>query len=101
MQLSSLQSYLAQEFTYPVDLNVVLEEAGAVQIDAPNTSDSQTIRTILTPLGTTSFESAAVLYESIFGNVSDEYIGRKYYDDRGGNQLEVHPGPVDELDRSF
>jgi len=101
MKLSSLRAYLAQEFTYPVDTKTVLEEAGAVQIDAPNSTDTQTIRTILTPLGAVSFESPDVLFETIFGNVSDEYIGRKYYDDRGGNQLEGHPGPVDELNRSF
>lgn len=101
MKLSSLQSYLAQEFNYPIDMRSVLEAAGSVEIDAPNSDDSQTIRTILTPLGTESFESADVLYDTIFGNVSDEYIGRKYYDDRGGNQLEVHPGPADELDKSF
>lgn len=101
MKLSSLSSYLAQEFTYPVDLSAVLEEAGDIEVEAPNSIDSQTIRTILTPLGTESFESADVLYDTIFGNVSDEYIGRKYYDDRGGNQLEAHPGPVDELNQSF
>lgn len=101
MQLSSLQSYLAQEFTYPVGRDAVLAKVGSIEIDAPNSTDSQTIHTILAPLGPETFESSDVLFETIYGSVNDEYIGRKYYDDRGGNQLEVNPGPVDDLDYCF
>lgn len=101
MFLSELQTYLAREFTYPVDRNTVIQRIGSLEIEAPNTDDSETVTTILQPLGIATFESSDDLFETIFGNVSDEYIGRKYYDDRGGNQLEVHPGPMDERDISF
>ncbi|ELK47037.1 hypothetical protein D320_20409, partial [Haloferax sp. BAB-2207] len=37
------------------------------------------------PLGTETYESAADLYNTILGSVSDDYIGRKFYDDRGAD----------------
>ena len=52
-------------------------------------------------LGSHSFDSADALYKTIYGNVSDEFIGRKYYDDRGGNPAEVPGAPSDEEHVSF
>ncbi|KAB1190478.1 hypothetical protein GJR96_16010 [Haloferax sp. MBLA0076] len=45
--------------------------------------------------------SADELFTTIIGNVSDEYIGRKYYDDRGTNPSAAAVGPRDEADVSF
>ncbi|MCT9094896.1 hypothetical protein [Haloarchaeobius sp. HME9146] len=101
MQLGNLEAYLETELQYPVDLDSVLDHIGSTEVEAPDTTGSETIETILRPLGTDTYNSATELLETILGNLSDEYIGRKFYDDRGGNQLEVKMGPTDEADVSF
>ena len=101
MLLSDLQEFLEDELTYPIELDTVLEEIGEVEIEAPNRSDSETVHSIIGHLGDDSFGSADELHETIIGNVSDKYIGRKYYDDRGDNPIESHHHENDSEDVSF
>lgn len=101
MLLSELTAYLDREFSYPVALDTVLEDAGALEIEGPNTTDSQTLASILEPLGADSFESGDALFDTIYGNLSDDFIGRKFYDDRGGNQTAPSASPMDDRDQSF
>lgn len=100
MLLSELTAYLEDEFSFPVDLETVIERMGDVRVEAPNTTDTETLVTILEPLGSDSFESAQELYSAVYGNVSDDYIGRKYYDDRGV-PVDVNEEPLDEQNVSF
>lgn len=100
MLLTDLSARLETEFSYPVDIATVIERMGAVEIESQDGADPETIRSILQPLGTDSFDSATMLYETIYGNVSDDHIGRKFYDDRGGN-LTGDDGPTDEVNVSF
>jgi hypothetical protein len=81
--LSDLTAHLESEFSYPVDLETVVEQSGDLQIEAPNAADTQEVGTILEPLGPTSVDSAEELFDMVYGNLNDDYIGRKYYDDRG------------------
>lgn len=101
MLLSELPDYLEAEFTYPVELETVVERAGDVRIGDADTDDPETIRSALASLGPDSFDSADALYKTIYGNVGDDFIGRKYYDDRGGNPSEVPGAPSDEDHVSF
>ena len=101
MLLSELADYLEAEFTYPVELDTVIERAGDVRIGDGDADDPETIGSALGSLGSHSFDSADALYKTIYGNVSDEFIGRKYYDDRGGNPAEVPGAPSDEEHVSF
>lgn len=101
MLLSELQERLETDLTYPIDSTAVIDRIGDAQIDAPDTDDSETIASILEPLGPESFESPDELFTTIFGNVSDEFIGRKFYDDRGGDPLGTYDGTGDERDVSF
>ncbi|KAB1187753.1 MULTISPECIES: hypothetical protein [Haloferax] len=88
MESHALSAFLADELTYPIDVEGVVEHVGDVEVDAPDADNSETIATILTPLGTATFESADDLYTTIIGNLSDDYIGRKFYDDRGADPAE-------------
>ncbi|KTG28358.1 DUF5789 family protein [Haloferax profundi] len=88
MEFQELSAFLDDELAYPVDIDGVVERIGDVEVDAPDVENSETIETILTPLGTATFDSANDLYTTIIGNVSDDYIGRKFYDDRGGDPAE-------------
>lgn len=84
MRLSETQELFGAEFDYPVDREHVLAAVGDVELDAP-AGDSETIGDSLARTDVVTFESQAVLYDSLVSTVSDAYIGRKYYDDRGDN----------------
>jgi hypothetical protein len=101
MDLSDVPGFLATELSYPVALDTVIKQIGNTRINGPNTDDTETIATILSPLRTDTFESPETLYETIYGNMSDDHIGRKYYDDRGGTQLDAYSGPTDDENVSF
>jgi len=91
MLLKELPPYLDGTFSYPVDLETVVEVAGSISIESPNPSQQQDIESILEPLGEDQFDSPYELYAAIYGSLADPYIGRKFYDDRGTNHLEAGP----------
>ncbi|WP_049915253.1 DUF5789 family protein [Haloferax mucosum] len=99
MEIRDLPSLLESELTYPVDTGRVVDQIGAVELDTPAADASEPISVIIAPLGPTTFDSADELYNTILGNVSDEFIGRKFYDDRGANPAApAHsPDPADEI----
>lgn len=101
MLLTELPTRLEAEFDYPVELSSVIERMGSVAVEAQDDTEPETVRSILQPLGTETFESSRMLYETIYGSVSDEHVGRKFYDDRGGNLAEYGDGPSDDLNVSF
>ncbi|WP_059058469.1 hypothetical protein [Halobacterium hubeiense] len=53
------------------------------------------------PLGADSFESGDALFDTIYGNLNDDFIGRKFYDDRGGNQTAPSASSGEDRDQSF
>ncbi len=98
MEIGQLSDYLEEELSYSIGQSAVLEQIGSVMIDAPDAQETETVSTIIGPLGDQTYDCAAELFETIIGNVSDDYIGRKFYDDRGANPMD---GPVDKTDVSF
>lgn len=101
MLLSELAARVDDELAYPADLETVVDRMGHVRIEAPNGGDSEPLAAILGPLETDTFESSAELLETVYGNVSDDHIGRKFYDDRGGNPPDSDEGPRNETEVSF
>lgn len=101
MLLSNVTEYLDADFTYPVELGMVLERAGSVHVEGANTDDAETLESILGSLGADTFGSADTLFETIYGNVSDDFVGRKYYDDRGSNPPDTEEGPREPENVSF
>ncbi|SMO43439.1 DUF5789 family protein [Halorubrum cibi] len=101
MLLSDLAESLERELTYPIGSEAVVARMGTVRIEGPSGDGDQTIDSILDPLGQTSFDSADGLFATIYGNLSDEHIGRKYYDDRGTTGRETRGGPSETEDVSF
>lgn len=100
MLLSELTAHLETEFSYPVDLRTVIERSGDLRIEAPNAVDAQGLASILEPLGDDTVDSADELFDIVYGNLNDDFIGRKYYDDRGDNPTEG-TGPTDTENVSF
>lgn len=82
MHFSEIQQLIDQACDFPAEATTVDEVLGSVELTAP-TGDSVTVREILPREGTT-YHSAAELNTTIVGNLTDAFIGRKYYDDRAG-----------------
>ena len=85
MKINELSGYLEQTLQYPVDRVTVIEQVGAVGLDAPDDAQNTDIRAVLEPLNEERYDSADDLFTSILGGLGDAYIGRKFYDDRGAN----------------
>lgn len=93
MDFSEVRDYLDQECDFPVEHEVLVDRIGGVELDAPTTG-SETIETILNRTGETTYRSADDVYTRLIGTVGDAYIGRKYYDDRGGVRSVPHERPA-------
>ncbi|MFD1599123.1 hypothetical protein [Halobellus rarus] len=101
MKINELFDFLDDELEYPIDHDAMIERIGDVEIGTPADQKSDTVSTIVSGVGQETYGSADELYKTIIGNVSDEYIGRKYYDDRGGNPAESESAPKDDANVSF
>lgn len=101
MNLGELHEFLEDEVEYPIDNASVAERIGTIRITAPGNRSTETVSTIIAPVGQQTYASAEELFETIIGNLGEEYIGRKFYDDRGSNPSETGPGPRDEANISF
>lgn len=84
MRLTDARDRFVSEFTFPVERETVLDELGDVEIDGP-TDDPETVEEVLERSGVESFRSADDLYDTIIGSIGSEYVGRRFYDDRGPN----------------
>ena len=71
-------------YSYPVDRKTVIEKMGEIEIEAPH-GTNETIGEVLDRVETETFTSTRDLFDVFVGNLSDQYIGRKFYDDRGDN----------------
>lgn len=100
MQLNELPDFLDDELDFPADVGTVREQVGGVEVDAPDSEDSVTIDSLLGDLGEDSYESADMLYQTLSGQLPDEFVGRKFYDDRGPN-VEHDESPEDGENQSF
>ncbi|WP_225336108.1 DUF5789 family protein [Halomicrobium urmianum] len=91
-----------EELDFPVDRAGVVERVGDETIDAPDDSDSEAISTMLERDNDDTFETLEDLFASIYGTLDECYIGRKYYDDRGGTVKEMDRDyPYDDRNVSF
>lgn len=100
MKLCNMAAFLRDELAFPIDRASVVARVGDVDVEAPDAQETETISAIIGPVGQETYASADELFTTILGNVSDEYIGRKFYDDRGANPAAAS-APVDESDISF
>jgi hypothetical protein len=102
MEINSLPHWIDGEFEFPLSKKAVIDRAGNLEVDAPDRANSETLATILERGGDEMYQSREELLTGIRRNLSDEYIGRKYYDDRGSNPVEQERGtPRDTVDRSL
>lgn len=84
MDFHDVRDHLDQQFEFPVDHAVLVEQVGDVELDGSST-DPETVETVLGRTEKSSYGSAEDVHDLLIGTVTDEYIGRKFYDDRSGS----------------
>lgn len=99
MDFSQVRELLDQECTFPVDQETLVQQLGDIELDAVEAqpTDAETIETVLSRTGESTYQSVNDAYHAIIGTVTDTYIGRKYYDDRGGARHSTHRRGRDRL----
>ena len=83
MRLPEARDLFSRELSFPTTTETVTERIGEVSLEAPMGQD-ETVGDVLARCPEDSFESADALYDALVTFVGDAYVGRKYYDDRGG-----------------
>ena len=102
MNLRELPDHLDRRIDYPTDSANVLDTLGETRVDAPDDAESMTIASLLDHRRGETYHSADELFDAILSSLPDEYIGRKFYDDRGRNPEATHPtNGRDGRDQSF
>jgi hypothetical protein len=84
MRLSETRDRFISELSFPVQRERVIEQLGDLEIDPPQ-GDPETIGEILERADIRTFRSPDQLFDALVSFVGDQYVGRKFYDDRGGN----------------
>ncbi|MFD1647779.1 hypothetical protein [Haloarchaeobius litoreus] len=100
MRPNELEPYLGFALDYPVADDEVRRRIGLVEVSAPGVDATTTIDDLLAPADGASFDSATALYEHLVCNLDERHVGRKFYDDRGG-ESPSSGGPRDERNTSF
>ena len=101
MKVNELADYLEGELSYPIERTSVMEAIGDVEIESPDNGRTETIGDTLEPLNEESYSSSDELLHAIVGTLGDEYIGRKFYDDRGPNPEGGEAGKEFPANESF
>jgi len=93
LKLSETRDRFDRECSFPTDRDAVIATVGDVAIQSPN-GDASDLETVLTRSGETTYASADGLFNAVLGNLGDDHIGRKYYDDRSST-------PAQDTELSF
>ena len=83
MEVSESRELIEETCTFPIDSESLIEQLGDVELRAPS-GDTTSIAAVMAGLEEDTYHSVDEVFSAIKGNVDDEFIGRKYYDDRGG-----------------
>lgn len=71
-----------EKATYPMDKAEVVERFGDHELGLEDRDE--TVRSVLGPMGETTYESRDEVEQSILTMVGDDAVGRENYSDRGG-----------------
>lgn len=83
MEYSDTEQVVDDSLDFPVTHTAMVEQIGTTEITSLS-GDSVTIQEVLAPVEEESYLTSDALYTAIVGNLDETFIGRKYYDDRGG-----------------
>ena len=83
MRLPETRDLFARKLQFPATRTTVMDTVGGTELNAPG-GENKTIGDVIERCETDEFDSADSLYDTLMTFVGEEFIGRKYYDDRGG-----------------
>jgi len=89
MRYSETHQLFDQACTFPAEHEAIVEQLGDVTLTTP-ADESYTVKEILEVTDETTYRSVDDLYATLLGNLDEEFVGLKYYDDRSG------PAPGEE-----
>jgi len=98
MKLNDLHDALETQLSYPADLADVRDRLGDTVVEAPNEADSWTLTELLDHLEADTYDSPRTLFDAIVSSLPDQYVGRKFYDDRGWNPVEPATDEREDVD---
>lgn len=81
---SDTRELFARECDFPTDRRSVIEAVGDHAITAP-TGDETNVETVLDRSEESTYASVSELHSTVMGNLPDDYVGRKFYDDRSSS----------------
>jgi hypothetical protein len=84
MRLPETRDLIVRRLEFPATCDEAIEEIGDVVIESPNGYEEK-ISDALVRCGDDSFNSPDELYDMMVSGLSEEFVGRKRYDDRGPN----------------
>jgi len=84
IRLSETRDLFSRELTFPVTCDEVVRTCGDTTLHAPG-GDSESIGDVLDRCDAREFTSADELVDTLMMFISENYVGRTGYDDRGGN----------------
>jgi len=96
MRLPETRDLFARKLEFPVSRATVVEAVGSTELTPPDGA-STTIGTVIERSDADEFGSADELYDTLMTLVGAQFVGRRYYDDRGG----MPKGDDDESEVSF
>lgn len=85
MRLSETRDRFISELTFPVRREQVIEQLGDLELDPP-TGDPETVGNVLGRTDVDQFRTPDELFDALVSFLGDQYVGRKFYDDRGSNE---------------
>jgi hypothetical protein len=90
MRYSETKQLIDESIEFPTSHESCVEELGEVELTAP-TGESVPVSEVLNRAGEPKYQSGEMLYTTIVGNLDDSFIGRKYFDERGGARTCTDP----------
>jgi hypothetical protein len=84
IRLSETRDLFVQELTFPAECEEVVAACGDVTLQSPG-GDNEAIGDVLARCDSETFESTDELVDTVMLWVSNDYVGRVGYDDRGNN----------------
>ncbi|MFB6080368.1 MAG: hypothetical protein ABEJ81_05165 [Haloferacaceae archaeon] len=83
MRPTDAYDHFETTFSYPIAHEDIVAATGDTTVQAP-TGPSESIAEVLDRAAPQTFHSPRDLHETFLANLGEQYIGRKFYDDRGG-----------------
>ncbi|MFB6219615.1 MAG: hypothetical protein ABEH77_10670 [Halobacteriaceae archaeon] len=84
MRPNDTYDHFEAEFSYPIDREDVIEAVGETALTPPRGAP-ESIGEVLGRAEATTFHCPRELFETLTAHLGEQYVGRKFYDDRGPN----------------